>query len=216
MTGTGRERARARRNGDEDKPRKRRAQRKDPGEVVGVLMARARQPLRHNLSDPEFANLERKEGRHKRPAQCAKALDAELARHDGGSQEVAPSADIIGNRQAGQAAAAEAHGRHAEVAPVLLHHHVGRNLGGAKHAVQACVDPAVFADSVHILWPRVVVPCLELHERQLVGRVTVHLVGAHVDERRLGTMLTRGLEQVKRAGRVDIEVVERTCGSEVV
>ena len=58
-----------------------------------------------------------------------------------------------------------------------------------------------------------VVPArLELHERDGVRPVAVHLVGRHVDERRLGTVPPRRLEQVQRADGVGVEVVERNRG----
>ena len=48
-------------------------------------------------------------------------------------------------RRAGQRAAPEAGGLHVEVAAVLLHHHVGGDLGGAEDRVQAGVDRHVLA-----------------------------------------------------------------------
>ena len=56
-----------------------------------------------------------------------------------------------------------------------------------------------------------VVPArLQLRERECVfGPVAVDLVRRHVDERRLGAGLARGLEQVQRADGVHVEVVER-------
>ena len=51
---------------------------------------------------------------------------------------------------AGQAAAAEAAGLHAEVAPVLLHHDVRGELGGAEEAVLALVDVNRLVDAVEV------------------------------------------------------------------
>ena len=48
----------------------------------------------------------------------------------------------------GQAAAAQAAGRHAEVAAVLLHHHVGGDLGRAEQAVLALIDRERLGDAV--------------------------------------------------------------------
>ena len=62
-----------------------------------------------------------------------------------------------------------------------------------------------------------VVPAgFELHERHVVRPVAVHLVGAHQDEHGLGRVLAAGFEQVERADGVDVEVVERPLGGQVV
>src|SRR5262249_46236775 len=50
----------------------------------------------------------------------------------------------------------------------------------------------------------------------LVRSVAVYLVRAHEDERRLGAGLAHGLEQVQRAARVDVEIVEGAVLGEVV
>jgi hypothetical protein len=49
--------------------------------------------------------------------------------------------------RAGEAAAAQAHRAHPEVAPVLLHQHVGCDLGGAEDRVRRLVDPHLFGDA---------------------------------------------------------------------
>ena len=62
-----------------------------------------------------------------------------------------------------------------------------------------------------------VVPAgIELFERQLVGLVAVDLVCAHVHEGRFGRTLARGLQHVQCADRIDVEIVERASGGEVV
>ena len=56
----------------------------------------------------------------------------------------------------------------------------------------------------------------EFHDRALVGHVTVDLVGAHEDERALGTVLPCGFEEIQRPVRVDLEVVERAGPRQIV
>ena len=97
----------------------------------------------------------------------------------------------------GQAAAAETGGLQPEVAAVLLHHHVGRDLRRAEHAVHARVDAHRFVDAVAAERMTVVdgPARLELDERQPVRRVAVDLVGAREDERRVGAVPPRHFEQ---------------------
>src|SRR5438105_9759917 len=65
----------------------------------------------------------------------------------------------------GQAAAAEAGGRQAEVAAVLLHEQVGRGLRDAEEAVHGRVDAAGLVDPVALSLVRVIPPGLQLDER---------------------------------------------------
>ena len=118
--------------------------------------------------------------------------------------------------RAGEAAAAQGAGAHAEVAPVLLHEDVRRDLRRAKDRVRRLVDAEVLRDAVGECRVGVVPARLEFHERQLVGRVAVHLVGAEVDERRLDAVHARRLQQVKRPHRIGVEVVERDARGAVV
>ena len=119
--------------------------------------------------------------------------------------------------RAGEAAAAEAHGRHPEVAPVLLHHHVGGDLGGAEDRVHASRRYASTRRSPFAYVRVGVVPAgLELDQRDLVGRVAVDLVRRHEGERALRAVLPGRLEQVQGPERVHLEVVERAGCGEVV
>ena len=84
--------------------------------------------------------------------------------------------------RAGQAAAAQTAGLHAEVAAVFLHHDVAGDLGGAEEAVLALVDAQRLVDAV-VVAPVGVVPARrQFVQWQFVGRVAIDLVGAHVDE----------------------------------
>ena len=71
------------------------------------------------------------------------------------------------------------------------------------------VDPHRLVDAVALRRVGVVPARLELDELELVRRVAVDLVRGQEDERRLGHVLAGRLEQVERADRVDLEVVER-------
>ena len=70
------------------------------------------------------------------------------------------------------------------------------------------VDPAGLVDSVLVRRVGVVPPGLELDERQLVRHVAVDLVRREESERRLRARAACRLEQVQRADRIHIEVVE--------
>ena len=108
----------------------------------------------------------------------------------------------------GQAATAQAAGGHAEVPAVLLHHHVRGDLRRAKQRVLRLIDRESLWNAVFVGWVRVVPPRLEFFECEAVGRVTVHLIGRHVHERRLGAHLTRCLKQVQSPHGVGVKVVE--------
>ena len=123
-----------------------------------------------------------------------------------------------GVRRAGQRAAAEAGRPHAEVAPVLLHHHVGGDLGGAEDGVQARVDRHVLGDARPAYgWPGSISQRVSSSTSgRRVGPVAVHLVGGAVDERRLDAVLAHVLQHVERADGVDVEVGERVADRPVV
>ena len=70
------------------------------------------------------------------------------------------------------------------------------------------VDREGLRDAVGVGRVGVVPAGRQLLQRDPVGRVAVDLVRAHVDEGRLRAGLARGLEQVQRADRVGVEVVE--------
>ena len=118
--------------------------------------------------------------------------------------------------RAGEAAAAQRAGGHPEVATILLHHHVRRDLRRAEEGVLALVNPEGLADAIAVGGVGVVPTLFQLHERNLVGCVAINLVRSHVDERRLGARLPRGFKKVQGAHRVHIEVIEWPTRGEIV
>ncbi len=110
--------------------------------------------------------------------------------------------------RAGQTAAAEAGGVHAEVAAVLLDHGVGGELRDAEQRVLGLVDRQILVDPVLVVRMGLVdLPARrQLDQRQTVGVVAVDLVGRGEDEAGPGSELTRRFEQVERAVGVDAEV----------
>ena len=142
------------------------------------------------------------------------ALARDGALHQVGEEAVKLRAGVV---WAGQAAAAKAHRRDLEVAPVLLDHQVGGGLRDAEERMRRAVDrhcrvdPAVPAVPGGELEPLVV-----LLERQVVGEVAVDLVRRAERERDLGAVVADGLEQVERAERVDAEVGVRVGRRPVV
>ena len=117
----------------------------------------------------------------------------------------------------GQAAAAEADGRHLEVAAVLLHQQVGGRLGDAEQRVGRGVDRHRGVDALVVaVGLGQLQPLLQLFQRQPVRRVAVDLVGRAEDEGRLGAVGAGRLEQVEGAVGVDAEVGLRIARGPVV
>ena len=136
------------------------------------------------------------------------------AAHQVREEPVQPRAGMV---RAGEAPAAKADGRHVEVAAVLLDDEIGRSLRGSEERMEAVVDRHRDRDAARStralgeLEPR-----LELLERKEVRTVAVDLVRRREDERRLGLVQPRRLEQVDRPGGVDREVRQRLRCSPVV
>src|SRR6266496_1038323 len=82
--------------------------------------------------------------------------------------------------------------------------------------MQTTIDPAALRDAVPILLPRVLPTGLELLERNLVGRVTVHLVRAGERQDRVGLVAAERLQDVHGPDGVDVEVFERHASGEIV
>ena len=104
-----------------------------------------------------------------------------------------------------------------EVPSVLLHQDVGGDLRGPEQRVLRSVDAEGLGDPAVV---RMALGDLEaqvpLDQGQLVRRVAVDLVGRAEHEARVRAVPPRGLEQVKRPGRVDLEVGDRLAGGPVV
>lgn len=115
-----------------------------------------------------------------------------------------------------QTATAEANGRHAEIATVLLNHYVSRKLGGAEETVQAGIHPAGLVNAVIVLRVGEVVARVELHKGESIGSITIDLVCAHEDERGLRAETPHRLKQVARANGIHVEVVERAVLAQIV
>ena len=95
---------------------------------------------------------------------------------------------------------------HVEIAPIFLRDEIRRRFRSAEQRMQRLVDPAGLGDAREIFRPRVVVPLLQLHERNLVGRIAINLVRAQKYEYRLGRMLARRFQEIYRAERIHLEI----------
>src|SRR5438309_9982836 len=85
-----------------------------------------------------------------------------------------------------QAATAKDSHLHSEVTPIFLRGKVRRRFRSAKKRMQRLVDPASLADTLKILGSRVIVPLLQLFQRDLIRRISINLVGAKKNEHRVG------------------------------
>ena len=125
--------------------------------------------------------------------------------------------DRAGVSGAGDAAAAEADRRHPEVAPVLLHHEVGRGLRDAEQRVGRAVERHRGVDALEVA---MVLGQLEarlaLDQRQPVRAVAVELVGGDEDERRIRAVRADRLEQIEGPPGVHREVRLRLARGPVV
>ena len=78
------------------------------------------------------------------------------------------------------------------------------------------VDRKGFRDAVGIGGVVVVPASLQLLEKNRVGLVPVDLVGRHMDEGAADAGAAGGFKKVEGADCVDVEVIERARGGEVV
>src|SRR3972149_5991570 len=72
--------------------------------------------------------------------------------------------------------------------------------------MKALVNPAALVDPLVVLGPFIVEPQLLLDQGVFVGRIPVHLVGAHVNEHRLRSVKPRGLQEVERTQSGDFKI----------
>ena len=82
-------------------------------------------------------------------AEDAVLLALKVALHEVAEEAVQLDPGVIGS---GEAATAQCTGGHAEVAAVLLDHHIGSYLGGSEEGVLALIDGEVFGNAVGIGW----------------------------------------------------------------
>lgn len=118
--------------------------------------------------------------------------------------------------RAGEAASAQAAGRHPKISAILLDHDVGGDFGGTKKAVLGLVDGEGFRNPLLVSGIIVVPPGGKFLQSDVIGAVTIDFVGGHVDERRLGADLPGCFEKVKGPDGVGVEIVKRDGGGPVV
>ena len=129
----------------------------------------------------------------------------EIAFDEVGEEPMKFDAGVIG---AGEASAAQAAGRHAEIATVFLDHHIPGNFGGSEQGMLALIDGEIFGDAVGVGRIGVVPAGFEFGERNCIWSVAINLVRGHVREGRFRAGATCGLKKVQRSDRIGIEVVE--------
>src|SRR5580698_10573544 len=118
--------------------------------------------------------------------------------------------------RSGEAAAAQAAGRHIEIAAVFLNHDVGGCFGRAHQGMRALIDGEVLWNAV--LERRIVIlkARSQLAHRNAIGPVAIDFVGRHVDEWRFGTGPAGGFQKVQRPQRIDFEIQKWNRGGAVM
>src|SRR5262249_55926549 len=81
---------------------------------------------------------------------------------------------------AGETSPAQATRLHAKITPILLDHHVGRNLGGAEQAVFTVIDRQFFGDPVGKGRIVVIPTGRKFLEADIIRAIAKDFVGAHV------------------------------------
>jgi hypothetical protein len=146
------------------------------------------------------------------------AEDLVLAAFEAAADQIAqePMQFHAGVIRAGQASAAQAAGRHAEVAAVFLNHDVARDLRRAEDGMLALIDGEIFRDTVFIGRVGIVPARFQFGQSQRIGTVAIHFVGRHMNEGRFGTGAARRFEEVKRSKRIHFEIEKGNGGGPVV
>lgn len=137
----------------------------------------------------------------------------EVAFNEVGKESMEFDAGVIG---AGEAAAAQGTGGEVKIASVFLHHDIGGDFGSPEQRMFGLVDGKGLGDAMLVGGIGIIPACFELGERDVIGGVTIDLVGAHVDEGRFGAGLAGGFEQIERADGVGVEIVEGNGRSTVM
>ena len=84
--------------------------------------------------------------------------------------------------RAGQATAAQTAGRHVEVAPILLHHHIGGDLRCAEDGMLGLIDRKAFPDPMFVLRIVVLPTGRQFFKADRVWSIAIHFVGRHMNE----------------------------------
>src|SRR6476660_3588882 len=103
--------------------------------------------------------------------------------------------------------AAESDGRHAEITPIFLNENERADLGRAKERMLRVSDAHRFGNAGLVFVARLDFPAfLQLAQRKAIGCVAIDLVRGSKDEWRLRRKLSRGLQEIQCAVRVDSEI----------
>ena len=140
-------------------------------------------------------------------------LALEIAFHEVGEKAVEFDPAVVGS---GETTSAEAAGFHSEVATVFLNHNVGGDFRCSEEGVFAGVDRKGFSDAIGIGGVVVVPAGFQLFQANCVGLVPINLVGRHMDEGAGDAGAAGGFKKVEGASGVDVKIVERAGGGEVV
>lgn len=116
----------------------------------------------------------------------------------------------------GEATTAEAAAAQTEVPPIFLDHDIAGYLRGPEETVFALIDRKIFTNAVRKCRIIIIPPSAKLAELDGVGAITIDLIGAHVHEDGVGRVASDGFEQIESSTSIDVKVIERARGSQVV
>src|SRR2546422_8847882 len=104
-----------------------------------------------------------------------------------------------------ETSAAEDTHRHLEIPAELLAHDIGRHFRSPEHRMQARINRHGFVDAVAPV--SVVIPLLQLGQRDLVRAVSINFVRRSKAQRRFAAKVTGGDENIHGAAGIDVKIV---------
>ena len=137
----------------------------------------------------------------------------EVTFHEVAEESVEFDAGVV---RTSEASTTKAAGGHAEVAAILLNHHVGSNLGSPKERMLALVDREVLRNAVRIDRIGVVPAGLEFLQRNSIWAVAIDFIRRHMDEGGVRAGSAGCFEHVESTDGVGVKVVKWDCGRTIM
>ena len=129
----------------------------------------------------------------------------EIALHEIAKEAVQFDPSVV---RTSEATAAQAAGRHIEITPVFLNHHISRHFRGTEKRVFRLIDGKALGNTMFVVGIGIIPTRLEFAQSDCIWTVAIDFVRGHVDKRRLRTSAAGGFEHIKGADGICIEVIE--------